>query len=452
MARRRERGVPHADVQGNILRPYALPVTAHQFLAVEDALRARAWLSSLLGSVTTAERWDSKPPHTCNIAFTFSGLSALGVPAEVLGAFPQAFRDGMARRADLLGDTGSSAPAGWEPGLGTGAAHLVVTTYARDPAVLTARLERIRTSAAAHALAVISEQHGARLAGSREHFGYVDGVGEPAMSTSGVPTYGEGDEGHFGRWHSVPAGEIFHGHVDADGFPSPAPPPPLGHNGTFVVWRKLHQDVARFRVWVREQATLLNVDESLLRAKLVGRWDDGTPLALSPERPDPVIASDERRLNAFDSRDDPDGFRCPLGAHIRRTNPRASLGFRDALTGRQRIVRRGITYGPPLAPGVTNDDGEDRGIFFIAYMADIERQYEFIQRSWCNDGDSVGVGHDPDPIIGRPAVSGVHTMTLPGVVPKFVSPLPQVVTTRGGEYLWMPSVTGLRALASMHAS
>ena len=97
-----------------------------------------------------------------------------------------------------------------------------------------------------------------------------------------------------------------------------------------------------------------------------------------------------------------------------------------------------MTYGPPLAEGAP-DDGADRGIFFVAYMADIERQYEFIQANWCNDGDAVHVGHDRDPFIGR--APGDHKFTIPGDVPKFVHPLVELVTTRGGEYLWVPPST-----------
>lgn len=452
IGRNRERPVVHADIQGNVLRGYALQQIGHQFLRVDDSGGARAWLQELLPQVTTAERWGATPVSTCNVAFTHPGLRAVGAPASLLGSFPTAFQDGMAARADLLGDVGEVAPAHWEAGLGTGAAHLLVSTNAVDADALASAMDGVRTAAAQHGLAVVSEHQGARLPDRREHFGYVDGIGEPALAGSGVPTYGEGDEGTFHRWHAVPAGEVFHDHIDADGYPSPAPPAPFGRDGTFMVWRKLHQDVARFRTWVAEQAAALEMDGELLKAKLVGRWPDGTPLSLSPDRPDRAIADDAQRCNAFDYRDDPDGLRCPLGAHIRRTNPRASLGFGDALSGRQRIIRRGTTYGPPLPEGVMIDDGQDRGIFFVAFMADIERQYELIQRVWCNDGDAVNVGHDPDPIVGRSAVPGDHKMTIPGTVPRFVHPLATLVTTRGGEYLWLPSIPALRALATTQDS
>ena len=141
----------------------------------------------------------------------------------------------------------------------------------------------------------------------------------PLSPTAAFPPMAKGTSECSNAGTTFLPGEIFHGHLDDDGYPSPAPPEPFGHNGTFVVWRKLRQDVAQFRTWVHEQASSLGMDESLLRAKLVGRWDDGTPLALVLRARTPRIASDGDRRDAFDYRDDPDGFRCPLGAHIRRT-------------------------------------------------------------------------------------------------------------------------------------
>ena len=292
---------------------------------------------------------------------------------------------------------------------------------------------------------MVTEQRGERLPDRQEHFGYADGVGQPSVSGNGDLAFGEGDVGMFQRWHGLPVGEIFHGRVDADGYPASGPAAPFHVDGTYKVWRKLHEDVATFRTWVADQAQRLDMDELLLRAKLVGRWPDASPLALTPHHPDPAMGLDPAHVNTFDYSDDPEGIHCPLGAHIRRTNPRAGLGAGDALTARQRIIRRGMTYGPALPDGAP-DDGADRGIYFVAYMADIERQYEFIQANWCNDGDAVRVGHDRDPFVGR--ADGDHKFTIPGPVPKFVHPLAEVVTTRGGEYLWTPSIAALHALAT----
>ena len=433
-----------AGVQGNVLRPYGFPLCAHLFVSAGSDEEASAALAELLPWVTSGAIWTTKPESTLNISFTYAGLAALGVPGSLLASFPTAFREGMAARAAILGDSGRSDPSQWEVGLGTGEIHMLCTTHGATSEALAASVSRLHACFDRHAIRVVTEHRGERLPDRQEHFGYVDGVGEPSIAGVGDPAFGEGDVGMFRRWHGLPVGEIFHGHVDADGYPAAGPARPFHLDGTYKVWRKLHEDVATFRAWVADQAARLDMDETLLRAKLVGRWPDGSPLALTPHHPDLGMGLDPARVNAFDYSDDPEGIRCPLGAHIRRTNPRAGLGAGDALTARQRIIRRGMTYGPPLPDGAPDDD-VDRGIYFVAYMADIERQYEFIQANWCNDGDAVRVGHDRDPFVGR--ADGDHKFTIPGPVPKFVHPVAEVVTTRGGEYLWVPSMDGLRRLA-----
>ena len=439
-------GLVPRDVQGNILRPYGFAASTHLFVHINDRREGVAALRDLVPNVTSGAPWRAKPTSTLNISFTYAGLVALGLASNVLDSFPDAFRQGMAARAVSLGDTGAAAPEKWEPGLGTGDAHVLFTVHTIGVDECTDAIETLRSCLDRHGLSVISEQRGERLADRKEHFGYADGFGQPAVKGIGDPTFGEGSEGSFHHWHGLPVGEIFHGHVDADGYPAPGPAAPFNRNGTYKVWRKLHEDVATFRSWVGEQAKTLDVDEQLLRAKLIGRWPDGSPLALTPDQPDPDLGLDPSRVNTFDYSDDPAGARCPLGAHIRRANPRCGLQSGDALTARQRIIRRGMTYGPALPDG-QSDDGTDRGIFFVAYMADIERQYEFIQANWCNDGDAVHVGHDRDPFIGRAA--GDHKFTIPGETPKFVHPIPELVTTRGGEYLWVPSMEALRHLAGV---
>jgi hypothetical protein len=186
----------------------------------------------------------------------------------------------------------------------------------------------------------------------------------------------------------------------------------------------------------------------LLAAKLVGRWPDGTPLARSPARPDPALAADPARINDFAYGDDADGLRCPIGAHIRRANPRDAEGFWSGrLTSRHRIIRRGRPYGEPLPDGALEDDGVERGLIFICFNADIWRQFETIQALWIDDGDPFGLGPDKDFLVGEPHGT-VGKMTIQGRPPFFLKPQPRFVTLRGGEYLYRPSVSGLRWLAS----
>ena len=114
----------------------------------------------------------------------------------------------------------------------------------------------------------------------------------------------------------------------------------------------MHMDVALFRRFMEEAGANYPGGPGLLAAKIVGRWPDGTPLSLSPDRPDPAVAGNPERVNDFRYADDPDGVRCPLGAHVRRTNPRDNDGmFGGKLSNRHRIMRRGRPYGPLLPAG-----------------------------------------------------------------------------------------------------
>jgi Dyp-type peroxidase family len=441
----RRRGKPATiqlgDIQGNVLRGYTMPAAAYLWLRIVDVDRARALMRRMLPQVATAAPWETAPATALNVAFTFAGLQVLGLPEPVLDSFPAAFREGMAARADRLGDRGPSAPANWEPGFDE--AHVLVTVSAVDGAHLRAALGLvIGEDAEMRAVALVHLQRAEALAGGRDHFGFFDGIAQPAIQGSGVaPRPGDGQPDGAGGWRELATGEVLLGYRDEDGAPPAAPMAPFDRNGTFVVYRKLAMDAAAFRRFVAGAGYPGGPDQ--LAAKIVGRWPDGTPLALSPDRPDPSAA-----INDFSYANDPDGLRCPLGAHIRRANPRDSLGFYGGrLSNRHRIVRRGRAYGPPLPPGVLEDDGVDRGLIFVCFQADIWRQFETIQALWIDDGDPFGLGPDKDFLVGEPhGTEG--KMTIQGRPPFFLTPQPRFVTLRGGGYLLQPSMTALRRLAS----
>jgi Dyp-type peroxidase family len=439
-----------ADIQGNVLRGYTYPSAAYLFLHIDDAERARPMITATLSQVMTAQSWAHGAPESAvQVAFTHSGLAALGVSAEILASFPDEFREGMAARAAQLGDRGPSAPEHWDAGLGTGEAHVLATVYAVDNERLEERLQELRqVGRAAGATTPVHEQRAEALPGGRDHFGFYDGIAQPAVAGSGVRSRpGDGQPDGAGRWREVCTGEFLHGHVDEDGGLPAAPAAPFDRNGTFEVYRKLHMDVAGFRRYVEEAGRLYPGGPELLAAKIVGRWRDGTPLQTSPDRPDPALADDPHRINDFSFADDPAGLRCPLGAHIRRANPRDGEGFfHGRLTNRHRIIRRGRPYGPELPEGVTQDDGVDRGLVFVCFNASIWRQFETIQTLWIDDGDPFGLGADKDFLIGQPDGDG-GKMTIPGHPPFFLKPQPRFVTTRGGEYLYRPSISALQWLA-----
>ena len=436
------RRLPLDDIQGNVLRPYGLPSAAHLFVHVGDATAGRRWLSGLAGRVASSAGWGRAKPTTAhNVAFTYVGLEALGASRAVLDSFPDAFRQGMRARADVLGDCGTSAPDRWEYGLGSGAAHVLVSVHGQRRTV-EATVGDLRSELATFDLELVAEQCAHRLPNSREHFGFDDGFSQPTVK--GVPATpgADGVPARFGRQRPLPLGEFVHGHRDLDGSRPPGPAPPLDRNGCYQVWRKLAQDVPGFKAFVQAQSEQHGLSEGLVAAKMVGRWPDGSPLALCPDRPDPTVARDMKRINRFDYGDDPDGRRCPVGAHVRRANPRNSTGLGAAMTARHRMIRRGMPYGPLLSESEPTDD---RGLVFVAFVADIERQYEFVQAHWCNDGDVLRLGADRDPLVGHGPGSG--KMTVPGDPPRFLNPLPEFVTTRGGEYLFAPGRRALRAIA-----
>jgi Dyp-type peroxidase family len=217
-----------------------------------------------------------------------------------------------------------------------------------------------------------------------------------------------------------------------------------------MVFRKLYQDVAAFRRYQMAAAkALYGSDEpqhqERVAAKLMGRWRSGCPVDLSPEKDDPTIAADPRRRNDFTYAGDEKGLRCPLGAHLRRTNPRATPLKRATAVRRHRLIRRGVEYGPHLADGALEDDGVDRGLINLFIQADIERQFEFVQREWMNGGEFIGLdSSEHDPITG---VGGEGSqMSVPGAKQPFLFDLPTFVLVKGGEYLFVPGLDALSGL------
>ncbi len=431
------------DIQAGALYERPSPyVGLYLLLRIADRADGRDLVRRLHGLANPA-RSSATPDTSVTVAFTYQGLRALGVPQESLASFAPEFRQGMAARAEVLGDVGESAPEHWEKPLGSSDVHVAIAVLSSDSARLDAVAERARM---AHAdlpgIELVWRQDCYQLDTGRTSFGFKDGIGQPLVEGSGrAPT------NH--RERPLKAGEIILGYPDETGELPPMPTPEvLGRNGTYVVFRKLHTKVAAYRGYLRERAAT-RAEEDRLGAKMVGRWQSGAPLALSPDEDDPDLGSDPRRNNDFQFSDDPRGFKCPVGAHARRANPRDALDQEGSVDVRlHRMIRRGTSYGPMLPDGVIEDDGVDRGIMFVFAGAHIKRQFEFVKTQWLNDGIFIGAPLESDPLVGPHHESGRFTIPQ-RPIRRRLQDLPPFVVTRGGEYCFAPSLSALRWLADL---
>jgi Dyp-type peroxidase family len=449
--------IDRTDIQGNVIEGYNFSYARYLHFALPADDRSREFLGAL--EVTNAEQ---KPDRdTVNVAFTARGLEALGVDLEGAG-FPADFVQGMAHRTSqgILGDIESNFPKNWDAANERGGPlHeqvdmvVIVQGNESDPEPTA---QTVKSDARSKGLVLLHDQSAAVLSQDRrEHFGFRDGISQPVIegAVSGKPAIG-GAALPGGLWARIPPGEFILGYPDLEErAPALPDPPDLVKNGSYLVYRKLQQDVAAFRTWVKASSEdggpgpLVNRDgladtQELVKAKIVGRWPDGTPLMPCPAHGSPS--------NDFHYADDPYGDHCPLGSHIRRTYPRDGLGFEGALVDRHRLIRRGMPYGPQFDD---QPDTEDRGLIFIAYCASIARQYEFVQRRWINEGDGLGVGHGADPLVGTGATP--KRFIAGGARPVIFgegageSAFKPFVTVRFGAYFFQPGLRGLKWLARL---
>jgi Dyp-type peroxidase family len=428
------------DIQAAALMPRPHPYAgSYVAVRIDDRKDGRELLRRLIPLLDPVSSYDPALPVSLGVALSYAGLEALGVPEQSLATFPAEFRQGMAARADYIGDVGENAPEHWEAPLGSKQVHLVVAALARDTSLMQTLVEASQRA--------VRDLNGVTAIWSldvhvppdgREQFGFKDSISQPAVQGTGIL-------GNNPNEAPLKPGEFVLGYEDENGDVIPTPQPDeLGRNGTYVAFRKLHQRVGAFRRYMQENAAD-PAEQELLAAKFVGRWASGAPLALTPDKDDPELGADDERNNAFMYGDDPRGLKCPVGSHARRMNARDAV-----ITGEvrlHRMIRRGTNYGPSLPPGVLDDDGADRGLMFAFVGARLDRQFEFVQRQWINDGKFIGAPNERDPLIG---VQDHGEFTIPKrPIRRRMTGLPDFVVNRGGEYCFMPSLPALRWLADL---
>ena len=487
------------DVQGLVARSFNGLGHAH-YVPVRlpaDAAAARAWVGRMAEVVTPGDVRSGevmKAGVARSIGFTPQGLARLGLDDETLRTFSSEFRDGMTTsyKQRVMGDDGDSAPEHWAwGGTRNEPVHGMVFLFANDRQRLQALVDEERARATAYSVTLDAPLDSVMLNDDKEHFGFHDGIAQPRVAGFRKPDDGESPAP---TESDIPPGEVVLGYVNAYGqlpdSPSvPAteaarallPPAPvdtddpaaplrmdLGRNGSYVVFRQLEQHVKAFWSYLDEQARQDADRRKLLGAKIVGRWPNGAPLVRHPDQEPETF--DRATANDFmysGEWDDLRGDKCPLGAHIRRTNPRDGMAPGPAgsllVADRHRLLRRGRAYGEPVTTSfdpaeILASDKPDtgRGLHFICFNTDLGRQFEFVQSTWVNSMKFDGLYRDADPLIGPhvdPAASPhpeeVTDFTMQRCpVRHRVKGLPRFVTTVGGAYLFMPGLKALRYLAS----
>jgi Dyp-type peroxidase family len=292
-----------------------------------------------------------------------------------------------------------------------------------------------------------------------EHFGFADGISQPTLVDGGTPV-------NKRALHEIPVGEVVLGQINTYGAPAAGPMVPaspvaaktlkpaategffdLGLNGTYMVFRQLKQDVAKF--WNNMKAASVDLlddhqkaaTDEWLAQKAVGRTLRGDMLV-----PSGSLAGNDMTFFASDHA----GFGCPITSHVRRANPRDGLAptqkdTQDMInaTNRHRIVRRGRIYGPPIADRYV-DDGVDRGLVFVCMNSEIQRQFEFVQHTWLLN-PMFGFGYNEgDPIIAPQCPFSIPSKPVrqQPIIETFITPV-------GGGYFFLPSLRALRYLGAL---
>lgn len=463
--------IEYSDIQGILRYGYGgLPHACFLLVKIKDRVAAQAWLRS--APVSNALERTERPKSALQVALTASGLEALGLARGTVEKFAPEFLSGMAgeaSRSRRLGDLGDNAPERWQWGAGTETIDMLLMLYA-EAGGLDAWLRQVQGQSWPAGFEIVRSLR-SEAPVDVEPFGFKDGLSQPELDwddSKPVPkdklayenrtALGEfllGYRNEYGKYSDRPLLPV---RDDQTAGLLPAEENPnqrdLGRNGSYLVLRQLEQDVKGFEDFMGRFP-----DGGKLAEAMVGRRKNGEPL----------IASVDGSLNNFTYEADPDGARCPFGAHIRRTNPRNSdfpsgtiglwqkllrmagfhrTSFRDDLvssTRFHRLLRRGRAY----------NDGARQGLFFVALNANISRQFEFVQDAWINSSKFDGLSEESDPLLGnRRALAGcpvTDRFSLPQETgaPRRVAGLPQFVTVRGGAYFFLPSMRALWYIATV---
>ena len=497
------------QIQGNVTPGFRkdhqdflfFQLPAATFATPPNRAAAKAWLRALRSSIATArevatfnalflklkgrisaasgtespERYLSST--WVNVAFTHVGHAALYTGA--LGTDAQqskAFRLGMFNRKDETRDylaelagctvrdskrttwTSYGAPPSNEA---DEVAHVVVIIGADSEAELDAERADQVALATSYGLIPVERYHGVSLGGGREHFGFKDGISQPDPNNLLDPA------GWVTSEQVAAPGEFIRGAGAEPTNTNVRAVLPWETNGSYMVLRRLDQDVQEFRDQGIAGAAALAPDlgpamtPALFEAKCIGRWPDGTPVDRAPLAAGVTETAAQRdarlRIEASTYSGDPDGMQIPRFAHVRKAHPRDRANDKPR---HHRLIRRGIPFGPamPSLPAGSLPNTEERGLIFVAYMASIEEQFEFLTRLWFGDRSFGAVHNRPnpglDPIMGHPQNQPAasrdvnYPVLVGGALQHRTLNIARYITLKGGGYFFSPSIAHLTTLAT----
>ncbi len=526
--------VDRVDIQAIAYTAFgSLTGASYLLFRVVDAPAARRWLGGLRLTSVADLGTDAEPAavtEATQLAITAAGLRALGIGEPIVQRFGPEFVEGMTgspNRSLRLGDIGGNAPDKWAWGFGDREPHLLMMLLS-GPQRIDDLAREARETAERSGLQTIAVLPTSDMGGV-EPFGFVDGVSQPTFDWDRPRT--PGTKADRAYTNLLALGEILLGYYNEYGFPAESPelapgdPNPalltrpaapvgvhdLGRNGAYIVFRQLAQDVLGFWRWVAKEAAHAGADAQSLAEAMVGRRMNGAPLAdFETGLALPGVDPDNRALNGFLFDSDPDGLSCPIGAHIRRANPRtgdapagpegpidnllATLGLTtrrlkkptsstlpweenttvwpylrhedDAIASSRfhRILRRGREYGKKIDRAAALDPSTpdpEAGLQFMCLNANIARQFEFVQAAWLASSKFATVTGEQDPLLGNrepfpvPPVSATpqrtDSFTRPGAEPacRRAIGVPQFITVKGGAYFFMPGLAAVKWIASL---
>jgi len=517
------------QIQGNILAGFNKDNQTLIFLDIHDRKKFKLWLRAITPFVATTEevlqfnrlfklirsrrKVESRAVLSTwlNIAFSFKGLKKLD-KEEAAKFRDEAFKAGLAERSRDLRDPseGIGAQKNWLIGGEDNEADLLLILASdsiEEMALAVRRLEswiyegaELDGKVVPSGVDVIFKQKGATLPSpltGHEHFGFLDGVSQPGIrGTVGKTTElitprqnpADPNQGKPGQDRLWPGEFVF-------GYPAQDPKDPdrkaelksegpsWSKNGSFLVFRRLRQDVGGFHEFLKSEGDRLKLGPELFGAKCVGRWASGAPIERATTADNLKMSRDDCANNAFDfqeatvpkppkpgsgqcadnfpkslAQEDKDGLVCPFAGHIRKayprddvsSDPKKQLDPNEADTETHRLLRRGIPFGDPFDPTVIPDDG-NRGLLFLAYQTSIEGQFEFVTKNWVNNPDFKDPGSGHDPILGQSNKNGnrerFFSIKLANGEKQTIRLEKDWVIPTGGGYFFSPSIHALEVLS-----